>query len=1265
MSIKASPSRIPQPPPQKAKVTTIARRTLRIGERLVLTLADGSTAVGLVRYASAHRTKPGSYAGIDLLPGAPLAAAAVSSRRYLGEHSPIKTPIKPATATTPTTTTTTSAIQGTSSSSSSSAQVCTIPISSQAAALPSVSDKPTLVSKARSSDDGKSATTNNNNVKHNFKNASTAWSPSIASPTGVESTTRPSSEPADLLPSRHRAPVAAATAAARTPASSPSTSDDSTSLLQGTRAERAVMAMPSPALSRIAHHAEAHNAVVLSHRSAVTPKQLAVQISKNKAMPALVQATPSPSVSIVKEPLRSDGCPGKLLLTPSTRSPSPQQRLSFSDVGPDIGEAKLLGSCSPSLPMNGTACTPGLRIHPAAGFRNGGISTAEPDPSWRDMPHAGTRPLTIKTNSTRTTDSTSLKRIHTESVSSSSLLKSSPASLPHHAERAMTATDPSVSHSITGGIIKGSYPYGNSSPPPAQTQASPMAHPGQADRSSVLPNEYRPGHSCVAARLELDNLSVVAEKGAKAEHMISHSTVDRRTVVSLPAPTARQELVKMPPDVKRLQVSGAHALLGTVASKHAYFRPRARPPFDKVQPMLLLLSRRGLFLYVSPSVERVLDHRDDDLILRSASSSFPTSQPVLGNFVLKTTPGNNYQDEAMLMQSAASPMAPSSSVRPLSGLPVVGLLEDPTELVSTSAARILPSPAPTVPLAQDFQDAPQLPKRFQVDSAGIDFLLDRCSSSSTSLQASRQSADTFKVEASTHDGSGSSTQSGTQHQQLRLLQDSRHMLAGQASENASASSPYSNTKSFTSLSNLDSGDNSSGRSHRKITPIHTASPVLPPDRAGGSGLHHATQPRQAEQNCDSQAFAMDGLSQDPILGAHRESSSNPSERAFSPLIIARGPSFFDGYGMKLSDEKPSASVVDSTGTAKDGHPTTDKNITENRTKDQKKNKDKDKKENKNKKEDKNKNESKNKQLANAAHADEDEQDEVFAEPTFSVSTSAITTPTAIGIQQATTRHGIQEPGTGPQDSAARSTATSRTGLITAAPELIPKASKGKEYGVYVQFALSTPSSSHDIEMLLMALKPLFNVQAHGNMPPFVGSYREPPVPQLRALKLRNRNLKEAPAGTRQSTLPLRLTEARFQQGTPHPPTLPLSVLGKSIKISASHTNDNLVQKLAPGLPRQPEAAFTDAIELNEVGLVLFKPIVPCSSVAELRDEAEPAQHQNRTEPTAAQQRRPQQQLQEQQKQQQHMLPLKVESGNAKTSASGGLAHARSSDGADG
>ncbi|KAK0517681.1 hypothetical protein OC842_008035, partial [Tilletia horrida] len=46
-----TPSRIPQPLPPKAKPVTILRRTLRIGERIFLSLADGSTAVGLVKYA--------------------------------------------------------------------------------------------------------------------------------------------------------------------------------------------------------------------------------------------------------------------------------------------------------------------------------------------------------------------------------------------------------------------------------------------------------------------------------------------------------------------------------------------------------------------------------------------------------------------------------------------------------------------------------------------------------------------------------------------------------------------------------------------------------------------------------------------------------------------------------------------------------------------------------------------------------------------------------------------------------------------------------------------------------------------------------------------------------------------------------------------------------------------------------------------------------------------------------------------------------------
>ncbi|KAK0517992.1 hypothetical protein OC834_007900, partial [Tilletia horrida] len=101
-----TPSRIPQPHPPKAKPVTILRRTLRIGERIFLSLADGSTAVGLVKYASAHRSRPGSYAGIDLLPAPPKPAALTSSRRYtknLGRTGTAST----ATPTTTTTTTTT------------------------------------------------------------------------------------------------------------------------------------------------------------------------------------------------------------------------------------------------------------------------------------------------------------------------------------------------------------------------------------------------------------------------------------------------------------------------------------------------------------------------------------------------------------------------------------------------------------------------------------------------------------------------------------------------------------------------------------------------------------------------------------------------------------------------------------------------------------------------------------------------------------------------------------------------------------------------------------------------------------------------------------------------------------------------------------------------------------------------------------------------------------------------------------------------------
>ncbi|KAE8213624.1 hypothetical protein CF327_g2868 [Tilletia walkeri] len=113
----------------------------------------------------------------------------------------------------------------------------------------------------------------------------------------------------------------------------------------------------------------------------------------------------------------------------------------------------------------------------------------------------------------------------------------------------------------------------------------------------------------------------ILEKDSNGQYVVNYTTAsgaNRRSVIPIPPPLA-PDPIQEALEEKTRQVNGAHKLAEIVASGQADVRPWARLLLDNAQDLIYVLSLKGIFLYVSPSVERILGYKAEELIGRSIS----------------------------------------------------------------------------------------------------------------------------------------------------------------------------------------------------------------------------------------------------------------------------------------------------------------------------------------------------------------------------------------------------------------------------------------------------------------------------------------------------------------------------------------------------------------------------------------------------------------------------------------------------------------------
>ncbi|KAK0557668.1 hypothetical protein OC846_000235 [Tilletia horrida] len=109
----------------------------------------------------------------------------------------------------------------------------------------------------------------------------------------------------------------------------------------------------------------------------------------------------------------------------------------------------------------------------------------------------------------------------------------------------------------------------------------------------------------------------ILEKDANGQYVVNYTTSARKPMappVVQPTDPIREAL-----EEKHRQVNGAHKLAEIVANGQTDVRPWARLLLDNSHDLVHVLSLKGIFLYVSPSVERILGYKAEELIGRSIS----------------------------------------------------------------------------------------------------------------------------------------------------------------------------------------------------------------------------------------------------------------------------------------------------------------------------------------------------------------------------------------------------------------------------------------------------------------------------------------------------------------------------------------------------------------------------------------------------------------------------------------------------------------------
>ncbi|KAE8204934.1 hypothetical protein CF328_g793 [Tilletia controversa] len=114
----------------------------------------------------------------------------------------------------------------------------------------------------------------------------------------------------------------------------------------------------------------------------------------------------------------------------------------------------------------------------------------------------------------------------------------------------------------------------------------------------------------------------ILEKDANGQYVVNYTTAGgapRRSVIPAPLAPVVPDPIKEALEEKARQVNGAHKLAEIVTNGQSDVRPWARLLLDNAQDLIYVLSLKGIFLYVSPSVERILGYKAEELIGRSIS----------------------------------------------------------------------------------------------------------------------------------------------------------------------------------------------------------------------------------------------------------------------------------------------------------------------------------------------------------------------------------------------------------------------------------------------------------------------------------------------------------------------------------------------------------------------------------------------------------------------------------------------------------------------